>query len=107
MASGTRLLQKGIGVALVADGGADAMARRDDGGLGKPQEFVVKGCHHLVERAAPQVSAADTSGEKSVPSKELRAGENGVVGVGGQVERNATWCVAGSVEDVCKETAPL
>ena len=102
-----RLLQKGIGVAFVADGGAGAVAGMDDGGIGELHDFVFEGGNDVVVGAAPKIGAADAAGKKRVTGKKLWVGEGGIGAIGGKVERDAAGSVAGSVHDIGEEIAPL
>ena len=61
----------------------------------------------MVERAAPEVGAADAAREESVAGEKLRLAKNGVFVVGGQVERDTAGSVTGSVDDVSEKIAPL
>ena len=91
----------------MADGGAEAVAGMDDGGIGKLHELVFQRGEDLVERTTPEVRSADAPGEESVTRKELRLSESSVVSVTGKVERDAAGRVAGSVDNVREEVAPL
>lgn len=78
-------LEEGVGVALVADGGGGAVAGVDDGVVGELEEFGLQGIHNLIERAAPEIGAADAAGEECVSREELRLGEFDVAGILGQI----------------------
>jgi len=70
----------------VADGGGGAMAGVDDGVVGKLEEFGLQGIHDLIERAAPEIGAADAAGEEGVSRKELRLGEFDAAGIFGEIQ---------------------
>lgn len=82
------------------------MAGVDDGVVGKLEEFGLQGIHDLIERAAPEIGAADAAGEEGVSRKELRLGELDAAGIFGEIQGDAAGRVAGSVNDVGLETAP-
>lgn len=93
-------------MAFAADGGGGAVAGVDYGVVGELEEFGLQGIHDLIERAAPEIRAADAAGEKRVSRKELRLGELDVAGIFGEIEADAAGRVAGSVNDIGLETAP-
>ena len=99
-------MEEGVGVALVADGGAGAVAGVDDGVVGELEEFGLDGIHDLIERAAPEIGAADAAGEERVSGEELRLGELDVAGIFGEIQGDATGRVAGSVNDIGLKTTP-
>jgi hypothetical protein len=75
----------GVGVTLVADGGAGAVAGMDDGVIGELEELRLQGIHKLIIRAAPEIGAANAAGEEGVACKELRLGELDLAGVFGEI----------------------
>ena len=93
-------------MALAADGGAGAVAGVDDGVVGKLEEFGLQGIHDLIERAAPEIGAADAAGEECVSREELRLGELDAADVLGEIQTDAARSMAGSVNDVGLEAAP-
>lgn len=70
-------------MALVADGGAGAVAGVDDGVVGELEEFGLNGIHDLIKRAAPEIGAADAASEERVSGEELRLSELDVAGIFG------------------------
>ncbi len=99
-------LEERVGVALAADGGAGAVAGVDDGVVGKLEEFGLQGIHDLIERAAPEIGAADAAGEECVSREELRLGELDAADVLGEIQTDAAGSMAGSVNDVGLEATP-
>lgn len=99
-------LEEGVGVAFVADGGGGAVAGVNDGVVRELEEFGLNGIHDLIERAAPEIGAADAAGEERVSREELRLGELDGAGVFGEIQRDAAGRVAGSVNDIGLEAAP-
>jgi hypothetical protein len=93
--------------ALLADGGGGTVAGMDDGFVGELQKFLRQGFHDLFEGAAPKISAADAASEKSVTGEELRLRECHLTAILGEIEANAAGRVAGSVDDVGLEAAPV
>ena len=99
-------MEEGVRVALVADGRGGAVAGVDDGVIRELEEFGLNGIHDLIERAAPEIGAADAAREEGVSRKELRLAELNGAGVFGEIQRDAAGRVAGSVNDIGLETAP-
>ena len=78
-------LEERIGVAFVADGGGGAVAGMDYGLVGEMEQFGSEGIDNLIERAAPQIGAANAAGEERVSGKELRFGELDFAGILGEI----------------------
>ena len=85
----------GVVLALVADGGAGAVARDDDGGVGQGKQLGVDGTEQGGTIAAGKIGATDGASEKSVAGEEKTFVR--------QVETDAALGVAGGVEDVAGE----
>ena len=58
--------QEGVGMALRADGGCDAVAGVDDGVVGEFKEFGADRVHDIFHGAAPEIGAANASSEERV-----------------------------------------
>src|SRR4029077_479536 len=91
--------QERIGVAFLADAGQTAVTGIDDGVIGQRHELAAKRVGDLVHRAAPQIGAANASGEERVACKQTRSKHGDSSGVFRQVEAHAPGSVAGSVND--------
>ena len=65
-----REFEKGIGGALLADGGHAAMPGIHNRLIGQDHQLLMNRAQNLLERAAPKVGAADASGEKRVSGEE-------------------------------------
>ena len=68
------------------------MAWDDDGFVRQSQDGVVQGAEDFLHGAAGEIGAADGASEEGVAGDELL--------LGGEVETDATFGVAGSVEDI-------
>jgi hypothetical protein len=93
-------------MALAADGSGGAVAGVDDGVIGELEEFGLNGIHNFIQRAAPEIGAADAAGEERVSREELRLGELNWAGIFGEIEADAAGRVAGSVNDIGLEATP-
>jgi len=99
-------LEEGVGVALAADGGGGTVAGVDDGVVGELEEFGLQGIHDLIERATPEIGAADAASEECVSREELRLGELDFTGILGEIQADAAGRVARSVNNIGLEAAP-
>jgi hypothetical protein len=84
--------EEGIGLAFIADGGEFAMAGHDYSFIGQGQQRVVQRVQYFLHRSAREISAADGPGEEGVAGDEFFLGR--------EVEADAAFGVAGSMEDV-------
>ncbi len=96
-----------ICVALFADASERAVAGVNDCIVGELHEFAAERVRDLIHGAAPEIGAADTAGEKRVASEEARRRNSDGAGVFGQIEANAAGRVAGRMNDVGFEGAPI
>jgi hypothetical protein len=65
-------------VAFLLDGGGQTVAWENAGVVGQLHQFAAQRIHDLVQRAAPQIGAADAAGEERIAGEELRDGQRAV-----------------------------
>ena len=91
----------------MADGGAGAMTRMNDGRFRQLHELLFERADDVVVGAAPEIGAANASGKEGIAGKELRLAEREVTAIVWKIKRDAARGVAGRVNDAGKEVAPL
>jgi len=87
--------QKRITLPFFPNSRQRAVAGDYDGFVRECQDCVMQGVQDLFHRTAGEVCAADRSGEEGVAGNQFL--------LGGEVEADAAFGVAGGVQDVCGE----
>ena len=98
--------EEGIGLALFADGGGDAVARVDHGVVRQLHEFAAERVHNLLHGATPEIGAADAAGEKHVTGKELGIGQHEIDADVWEIQADAARRVTRSVNHFGFEETP-
>lgn len=78
----------------------------DDGVLGELHDLAADGVRDLAHRAAPQIGAADASGEKRVSGEKAGSGHKDGAGIFRQVEADAAGRVARGMDYAGLKRAP-
>jgi hypothetical protein len=99
--------EEGIGVALPANGGGEAVAGMHGGIVGKSEEFGDERIHDFFHGAAPEVGAAYAASEQRVTREKDRRSNSNSPGVRRKKETGTARRVAGSVNHLRSKIAPL
>ena len=94
-------------MAFLANGGGKAVAGMHDCVVGEREELSDEGFHDFFHGAAPKVGTADAACEERVAREEDRHGDGNFASVRGKEETGAAWRVAGCMNHLSGQIAPL